>query len=138
VKLLPIQCLCYTFLGNVNLFHSRVDEGKVYLGEMPIDLPVESAQDAKSALVFVRPHLLEIEHQRNGGDNFRAKVTHINAAGPLVKVDLMTDWGDPVHVEISHGRYSSLGLKRADEVFVRPRERRVFVQAERGTDDARN
>ena len=77
---------------------------------------------------------LEIEHQRNGGDNFRAKVTHINAAGPLVKVDLMTDWGAPVHVEISHGRYSSLGLKKEDEVFVRPKERRVFVEP-RGDSD---
>ena len=134
----PANAFVYNFLGNVNLFHSRVEEGKVYLGEMPIDLPAESAQDAKSALVFVRPHLLEIEHQRNGGDNFRAKVTHINAAGPLVKVDLMTDWGAPVHVEISHERYSSLGLKREDDVFVRPRERKVFVEPQRGIDECRN
>jgi len=134
----PANAFVYNFLGNVNLFHSRVDEGKVYLGELPIDLPAEFAPDAKSALVFVRPHLLEIEHHRNGGDNFRAKVTHINAAGPLVKVDLMTDWGDPVHVELSHGRYSSLGLKREDEVFVRPGERRVFVEPERGTDEFKN
>ena len=134
----PANAFVYNFLGNVNLFHSRVEEGKVYLGEMPIDLPAESAHDAKSALVFVRPHLLEIEHQRNGGDNFRAKVTHINAAGPLVKVDLLTDWGAPVHVEISHERYSSLGLKREDEVFVRPRERKVFVEPQRGIDECRN
>ena len=124
----PANAFVYNFLGNVNLFHSRVEEGKVYLGEMPIDLPAESALDAKSALVFVRPHLLEIEHQRNGGDNFHAKVTHINAAGPLVKVDLVTDWGDPVQVELSHGKYLSLGLKRDDEVFVRPRERKIFLQ----------
>jgi sulfate transport system ATP-binding protein len=104
---------------------------------MPIDLPAESARDAKSAMVFVRPHSLEIEHERNGGDNFRAKVSHINAAGPLVRVDLMTDWGDPVHVEISHGRYSSLGLKREDEVFIRPRERKVFVERETGTDESK-
>jgi len=134
----PANAFVYNFLGNVNLFHSRVDEGKVYLGEMPIDLPAENAQDAKSALVFVRPHLLEIERQRNGGDNFRAKVTHINAAGPLVKVDLSTDWGAPVHVEISHERYSSLGLKREDEVFVRPRERKVFVERQNGIDECRN
>ena len=124
----PANAFVYNFLGNVNLFHSRVEEGKVYLGEMPIDLPAESTPDAKSALVFVRPHLLEIEHQRNGGDNFHAKVTHINAAGPLVKVDLVTDWGDPVQVELSHGKYLSLGLKRDDEVFVRPRERKIFLQ----------
>ena len=79
----PANAFVYNFLGNVNLFHSRVEEGKAFLGELPIDLPAESAQDAKSAMVFVRPHLLEIEHERNGGDNFRAKVSHINAAGPL-------------------------------------------------------
>ena len=124
----PANAFVYNFLGNVNLFHSRVEEGKAYLGELPIELPAESAPDAKSALVFVRPHSLEIEQHRNGGDNFHAKVTHINAAGPVVKVDLVTDWGAPVHVEISHGRYSSLGLKTEDEVFVRPRERKVFVE----------
>jgi len=134
----PASAFVYNFLGNVNLFHSRVEEGKVFLGELPIDLPAETSPDAKSALVFVRPHLLEIEHQRNGGDNFHAKVTHINAAGPLVKVELVTDWGAPVHVEISHGRYSSLGLKRADEVFVRPRERRVFVEPQRDADKIKN
>jgi sulfate transport system ATP-binding protein len=133
----PANAFVYNFLGNVNLFHSRVEEGKAFLGEMPIDLPAESARDAKSAMVFVRPHSLEIEHERNGGDNFRAKVSHINAAGPLVRVDLMTDWGDPVHVEISHGRYSSLGLKREDEVFIRPRERKVFVERETGTDESK-
>jgi len=133
----PANAFVYNFLGNVNLFHSRVEEGKAFLGEMPIDLPAESARDAKSAMVFVRPHSLEIEHERNGGDNFHAKVSHINAAGPLVRVDLMTDWGDPVHVEISHGRYSSLGLKREDEVFIRPRERKVFVERETGTDESK-
>ncbi len=124
----PANAFVYNFLGNVNLFHSRVEEGKAYLGEMPIDLPAESAADAKSAMVFVRPHLLEIEHQRNGAEAFHAKVIHINAAGPLVKIDLVSDWGDPVQVELSHRKYSSLALKRHDEVFVRPRERKIFVQ----------
>jgi sulfate transport system ATP-binding protein len=124
----PANAFVYNFLGNVNLFHSRVEEGKAYLGGIPIELPAESAPDAKSALVFVRPHLLEIEQHRNGGDSFRAKVTHINAAGPLVKVDLVTDWGDPVQVELPHGKYLSLGLKRDDEVFVRPKERKIFLQ----------
>jgi sulfate transport system ATP-binding protein len=124
----PANAFVCNFLGNVNLFHSRIEEGKAFLGGLPIDLPAESAPNAKSALVFVRPHLLEIEHQRNGGDHFRAKIIHINAAGPLVKVELITDGGAPVHAEISHGRYSSLGLQKDDEVFVRPRERKIFLQ----------
>ena len=134
----PANAFVYNFLGNVNLFHSRVEQGKAYLGEIPIELPADSAQDAKSVTVFVRPHLLEIEHHRNGGDNFHAKVTHINAAGPLVKVELVTDWGAPIHAEISHGRYSTLGLKRDDDVFVRPRERKVFVEGAQLFDEFRN
>ena len=123
----PANAFVYNFLGNVNLFHSRVEEGKVYLGDLPIDLPAESAPDAKSALVFVRPHLLEIELQPSASDHFRAKVTHINAAGPIVKVNLVTDWGDPVHVELSHERYRALGVKRDDRVSVIPKERKVFI-----------
>jgi sulfate/thiosulfate transport system ATP-binding protein len=117
----------YNFLGNVNLFHGRVEEGKVYLGDVPIDLPYEAAEDAKTALVFIRPHLLEIELQPNGDDHFRARVEHVNAAGSVVKVDLITDWGEPVHVELPHERYRTLGLKRDDRVFVIPKERKIFT-----------
>jgi sulfate transport system ATP-binding protein len=124
----PANAFVYNFLGNVNLFHSRVEQGKAYLGEFSIDVSAETHADGKSALVFVRPHLLEIERQANGCDAFRAKVSHINAAGPMVKVDLVTGWGGPVQVELSHGQFSSLGLKRDDEVFVRPREKKIFFQ----------
>jgi sulfate/thiosulfate transport system ATP-binding protein len=130
----PANAFVYNFLGNVNLFHSRVEEGKAYLGEIPIDLPAETNGNGSRALVFVRPHLLEIEHERSGADSFHAKVTHVNAAGSFVKIDLVTDWGDPVHVELSHRKYRALGLKREDEVFVRPTERKVFVEDEAETD----
>jgi sulfate transport system ATP-binding protein len=124
----PANAFVYNFLGNVNLFHSRVEDGKVYLGDITFDLPAEEPQDAKTALVFVRPHLLEIELQPNGGGHFRAKIEHINAAGPVVRVDLVTNWGDPVHVELPHDRYRMLGLKRNDSVFVIPKEKRVFTE----------
>jgi sulfate/thiosulfate transport system ATP-binding protein len=123
----PANAFVYNFLGNVNLFHGRVEEGKVYLGDVPIDLPYEAAEDAKTALVFIRPHLLEIELQPNGDDHFRARVEHVNAAGSVVKVDLITDWGEPVHVELPHERYRTLGLKRDDRVFVIPKERKIFT-----------
>jgi sulfate transport system ATP-binding protein len=124
----PANAFVYNFLGNVNLFRGRVEAGKVYVGDMLIDLPAESADDAKSALVFVRPHLLEVALQPNGEEHFRATVKHINAAGSRVKVDLESEWGDPVHVELSHGRYQTLGLTKDTRIFLTPKERRVFVQ----------
>ena len=124
----PANAFVYNFLGNVNLFRGRIEAGKVYVGGIPMDLPAESVDGAKSALVFVRPHLLEVALQPNGEEHFRATVKHINAAGALVKVDLESEWGDPVHVELSHGRYQMLGLTKDASVFLTPKERRVFVQ----------
>ena len=127
----PANAFVYNFLGNVNLFHGRVEAGKIFLGYTPIELPHEAAEDAKTALVFVRPHHLEIDHQASGGDEFSAKVKHINAAGPVVRVALISEWGDPVYVEITHERFRTLDLCKDKNVFLRPKEGRVFVNAEK-------
>jgi hypothetical protein len=48
---------------------------------------------AAPALVFARPHFLQIDHQPTGQPQFRATITHLNAAGPVVKVELATGAG---------------------------------------------
>jgi sulfate/thiosulfate transport system ATP-binding protein len=111
----PANAFVCNFLGHVNLFHARIEEGKVFLGNIPIDAPDDVGEFGKTAMVFVRPHLLEIEQQPSVGHSFRAKVGHVNAAGPLVRVDLVSEWGDPVQVELAHER---------------PRERKIFVNSE--------
>lgn len=54
----------------------------------------------------------------------------------MVQVDLITDWGDPVHVELQHERYRTLGLQRDDTVFVIPKERKVFTEPQRQFGDS--
>jgi sulfate transport system ATP-binding protein len=76
--------------------------------------------------MYVRPHLLDIEQQPTGADHFRARVKHINRTGPLVKIELITEWGDIVNVEMPQERFINLGLRSDLEVFVKPREVRVF------------
>jgi sulfate transport system ATP-binding protein len=71
---------------------------------------------------------LEIDHQPRDTNHFRARVEHINPAGPLVKVELVSEWGDPVQVEISQERYRDLRLKKDAEVFVTPKEKKIFVE----------
>jgi len=126
----PANPFVYNFLGNVNLFHGRVEDGKVYLGDSAIELH-ETHEHAhvngKEAIVYVRPHLLEISHKPNGKQAFRAAVQHINPAGPQVKVELLSQWGDRVQVEIDHERYQALRLEKGSEVFLSPKEKRVFI-----------
>ena len=90
----PGHAVRLQFLGDVNLFHGRVDDGKAYIHDQET-----------GHLVYVRPHLLDIDRQPNGGDHFRARIKHINSAGPLVKVEAITEWGAVVHVEMSQDRF---------------------------------
>lgn len=148
----PATAFVYDFLGNVNLFHGRVEGGRVYLGDTSLEVdsrlhpdpaalmpqaansaPQDQPQahvngNANKALLYVRPHLLDIELGPNGsGNHFPATVVRINPAGPVVKVELRALWGDMVQVELGHERFKTLRLLPGAEVFVRPREAKVFV-----------
>ncbi len=114
----PATPFVYNFLGNVNLFHGRIDDGKAYI-------------NAKETghVVYVRPHLLEIDRQPNGGSHFRARIKHINSAGPLVKVEAVAEWGDPVHIEMSQERFKSLQLTKDEAVFIIPKDVKIFQKA---------
>jgi hypothetical protein len=71
--------------------------------------------------------MLEFEAAPTGNTSFSAIVQHINSAGPRAKIELTTDWGDPVLVEIEHERLRALGLQPGGQVYLRPREEQVFV-----------
>ncbi len=114
----PATPFVYNFLGNVNLFHGRIDDGKAYINEK-----------ATGHVVYVRPHLLEIDRQPNGGSHFRARIKHINSAGPLVKVEAVAEWGDPVHIEMSQERFKSLQLTKDEAVFIIPKDVKIFQKA---------
>jgi len=116
----PATPFVYKFLGNVNLFHGRIHDGKAYIHERETE-----------HLVYVRPHLLEIDRQPNGGGHFRARIKHINSAGPLVKVEAIPEWGDPVHIEMSQERFRDLQLMKDEAVFIIPKDVKVF-QAHEG------
>ena len=121
----PATPFIYQFLGNVNLFHGRVDEGKTYINHSAEEIRQSSfAQD--NTMVYVRPHFLEIHRQPNGGSHFRATVKHINAAGPLVKIEALAEWGDVVQVELSQEKFRELQLRKHEAVFLIPREMKVF------------
>ena len=57
-----------------------------------------------------------------------ARVEHLLAVGPVVRVDLVAeDGGQHIHVELPRERQRELGLAAGDRVVVRPRQVRVFA-----------
>jgi sulfate transport system ATP-binding protein len=123
----PATPFVYDFLGDVNLFHGRIERGKAYIGSLEFDAPGHADHEARIATLYIRPHQLEIDRVGSGEQQFRAHVVHVNPVGPLVKVDLLAEWGDPVRVEVSQERYCALALEAGTEVFVRPKDMSIFT-----------
>jgi sulfate transport system ATP-binding protein len=111
----PATSFVYNFLGNVNLFHGRIDNGRTYIDNRTTE-----------NLVFVRPHMLEITRQPNGANHFLATTKHINAAGPVVKIEAISEWGAVVHAEISQEKFHSLALAKGDQIFISPKDATAF------------
>lgn len=122
----PASPFVYRFLGNVNLFHGRVHDGEAYIHDAGSAQATEL--DQLNTVVYVRPHALEINRQPNGGSHFRASIKHINSAGPLVKVEAITEWGALVHVEMPQERFRDLRLVKGEPVFIMPKEVKVFQE----------
>ena len=103
----PATRFVYEFLGDVNIFHERVDP-------------------AERTSLYVRPHLLEIHRGPGRPGDIPARVQRVHVAGPTVKVELRGENGELVHAEISQERQLALELVRDDPVYVRPTQPRVF------------
>lgn len=130
----PASEFVVTFLGNVNLFHGRVDAGRAVFGDGAVWANgAGHGADGKAARVFVRPHELEIERHRSGSA-VQAKVVRIQSAGPVVKVELARTDAETeeagtaaIQVELTHDRYRTLGLTTGETVFIKVRDAWVFV-----------
>jgi sulfate/thiosulfate transport system ATP-binding protein len=123
----PANAFVMDFLGNVNLFHGRVEGGKAVFGSLTLDCPEANGADGRRARLLVRPHDLEIHAQPNGLPTFPATISRILAAGPQVKIELVGRDGELVNVEMAHDRFRDMGIETGAEVHVRPREARVFM-----------
>jgi sulfate transport system ATP-binding protein len=123
----PANEFVMNFLGNVNVFQGRSDNGRMFFGPLEVERSSPYHSAAHAARAFVRPHELDVATQSNGTSSFAATVRHINAAGARVKIELLSETGQDIFVELPHERYRVLGLYRGRTVFVSPRSLKVFV-----------
>jgi sulfate transport system ATP-binding protein len=113
----PFVC---SLLGRVNILTSR-------------GLPAAAGADAPSPLLYVRPHDMDIWREPPHGDaatvataGIAGTVTHVNAAGPVVRIEVRIEHGARLEVELSHERHRSARFARGDRVFTAPRTQRMF------------
>jgi len=123
----PANEFVLNFLGHVNVFHGRVQQDRAVFGSLAVDMPSSQAAEGRQARLVVRPYDLEVSSSPAGADSLRATLVRIQSAGPIVKLELRTEDGQLVQVEVSHERSKSLNLHQDDIVYVRPKQSRVYV-----------
>ena len=128
----PVSPFVYNFLGNVNLFHGRVQDGRLKVGDVEVG-EAPSAADGGDApppqrgVAYVRPHDVEVAREGNG-DTIAARVDHVSFAGPFVQVQLTrADTHEAIEAAITRERYRELALKSGEPVHLRFRNARVFA-----------
>lgn len=121
----PATPFVVNFLGNVNIFHGRVQGGKALLGPLAIEYP-EHPGKAAPATGYARPHELDISRDEEGGGLW-ATVTDVRMVGAVVKIEVADGDARPIQVELGRDQYEQVRAIIGERVYVKPTRVRVFM-----------
>src|SRR5688572_24165921 len=128
----PATPFVYGFLGSVNLFHGRVDEGNLKVGESTVPHgETEFAQGAE-VYAFARPHELEIVTDPAATDGLSAKVVRVFSFGVSSRVELDGSGsadGQHFEVELTQAEVQKLHLTPGQQVRLLPSRLKLFERA---------
>jgi sulfate transport system ATP-binding protein len=116
------------FLGNVNIFHGRVQDGRALLGPLAVEYPAHTDAEPRTAAGYARPHELEVERSDADGGGLWALVRDVRPAGALAKLELADGEGRLIQVDLSRERFERLQPAVGERLYVVPRRLRVFVK----------
>jgi sulfate transport system ATP-binding protein len=122
----PATPFVMTFVGAVNIFHGRVQNGKAFLGSLAVDYPAHFSSEAREAVGYARPHDLELSRDR-GEATLPATVREARVSGALAKVEVVADNEMAIQVELGREQYEQLHLSAGDTIYITPRRLRVFT-----------
>ncbi|WP_413706690.1 sulfate/molybdate ABC transporter ATP-binding protein [Ralstonia sp. Ralssp110] len=134
----PATPFVYGFLGNVNLFHGRLEEGEggsvLHVGDSAIAVPsggVDSSR-ADQAVAFVRPHEIDLERYAPGAEGIPVMLRRALTLGAIAQLELeREDTDDIIEVSLPIERFRAEGFREGETLVVRPRAIRVFAQGAR-------
>jgi len=136
------------FLGDVNVFHGRIDEGWLELDSWRVP-SIAAAGNGENVAAYVRPHDVELTLQADPHLP-KAWVRHVHHAGSVYKLELdvvgnssaalkaggavaqaagvVTDLNS-IEVEVSRREFQALNVRAGDTVYIRLVNPRIFKPA---------
>lgn len=142
----PASPFVYGFLGDVNLFKGRADNGQVYLNEgMQLESSEARGATGAQASAYVRPHDLDVQHYIPGTHldtqgrqtGLVVRLSRAIVVGPIARLELLPveSQADAAHTtsdglieaQIPTQQFHNMGLHEGDTLLATPRRARVFL-----------
>jgi sulfate transport system ATP-binding protein len=122
----PETAFVYEFMGNVNRFDCRIQEGQARVGPLVVAAPeFPSARDLPG-LAYVRPHDITLRAPDEPG--LPAVIRHVFTAGPGIRVELQRrDTKTQIEADLTHDASRQLLLTPGTEVSLTFSGARVFA-----------
>ncbi|WP_437204279.1 sulfate/molybdate ABC transporter ATP-binding protein [Planctomicrobium sp. SH664] len=123
----PATPFVMDFLGNVNVFHGRLESGQAQLGPFSMAYEHDHHSEPRNITGYIRPHELEITRHPNGSSCLAVKILQINPAASVAKVRVISEqFGLEMTVDVTRDRFRELVLQTGEHVYVTPQSVRVF------------
>jgi sulfate transport system ATP-binding protein len=113
------------FLGQVNVLPLET----IQLPDRssgPGSLPALGLSSQSEAQIYVRPHDLDIQRERNGRPCWPARVERVTPLGGVVRMELSVGDDHHIHLELPSDQTMDLTVSRGDLLYVVPRLINVF------------
>lgn len=118
----PASPFVYQFLGDVNLFHSRVHEGWAEVAGQRFAAPDNSGA---GALVYVRPHEIDLSREAKEGA-ISGHISHVRLLGATVRLEVLATDDETVEVELVREHYQRGQWQVGERVYLVPRNAQVY------------
>jgi sulfate transport system ATP-binding protein len=124
----PATPFVYGFLGDVNLFHGRIHQGRVSFGETELDAPEWAHARDQAGVAYVRTYDVELHAAPAGPGSLEAVVRQVRTFGPVVRIELdLVEDGRAIEAHVPRGRYDRLPIGKGQRLYVSPTNVRVFA-----------
>ena len=130
----PATPFVYGFLGNVNLFHGRVEGEGIQVGKHNLKHEQsDSITQGTAVLAFARPHELDIVAENASSEGVIARIDHILSFGLNARVELTSvasfdNKATPqfYEVELPRTEINRRNLEEGQQVRIIPSQLRIF------------
>lgn len=126
----PVNEFVMHFLGDVNVFHGRIDDitpGRVHMN---------TSGNGQNANLLIRPHDFEVHAQPPvDKQSVAAHLLHVQTAGPIVKMEFKDDSENLILVHLSHEEYNKVPMPIGSQIYLSPKQLKVYSQGEHWVGD---